>query len=159
VAGDASDREWILSWTHPDYPIDDYVVVASVQGGGSITLRFRVTASAANLAFRDLFPFPNPFDNDGTRFSFMLLGGEPADVKLHVFTQSGRSIYTQVWRALGPGYHQLAWNGNDAEGDPLANGVFFFRLSATTPSGNTTQQLGRLVKLRKPNRVDEPAVP
>jgi len=157
--GDASGREWVLSWTHADYPIDDYTLVASVQNGGSVTLRFRVTASAAKLAFRDLFPFPNPVDNDGTQFSFMLLGGEVADVKLHIFSQSGRSIYTQVWRALTPGYHQLAWDARDAEGDDLANGVYFFRMSATTPSGTTTQQLGRLVKLRKPNRVDEPVVP
>ena len=118
-----------------------------------------MTASAAKLAFRDLFPFPNPVDNDGTQFSFMLLGGEVADVKLHIFSQSGRSIYTQVWRGLTPGYHQLAWDARDAEGDDLANGIYFSRMSATTPSGITTQQLGRLVKLRKPNRVDEPVVP
>lgn len=157
--GDASGREWILSWSHADYPIDDYVVVASILNGGSVTLRFRVTASASKLAFGDLIPFPNPVDNDGTRFSFMLLGGQSADVKLHVFSQAGRSIYTQVWPALTPGYHQLAWDARDAEGDELANGVYFFRLSAITASGGTTQQLGRLVKLRKPKRVDDTPVP
>ena len=157
--GDASGREWILNWTHSDYPIDDYPVQLAVQGGGTLTLRFRVTASASRLALRDLFPFPNPFDNSGTRFSFLLLGSEVADVKLRVFSQSGRSIYTEAFRGLNPGYHQLAWNGNDAEGDPLANGIYFFRLSATTASGATTEHLGRLVKLRKPKRTDEPTVP
>ena len=157
--GDASGREWILSWNHADYPIDDYQVQLSVQGGGTIPLRFRVTAGAGTLAFRDLFPFPNPFDNDGTRFSFLLLGSENADVKLRVFTQNGRSIYTETFRSLNPGYHQLAWNGKDAEADDLGNGVYFFRLSATTASGATTQQLGRLVKLRKPRRSAESTVP
>ena len=87
------------------------------------------------------------------------LGAEAADVKIHVFTQSGRSIYTNVVRDLSPGYHQIAWDGRDAEGDDLANGVYFFRMSITTPSGATRQELGRLVKLRRPRRVEEPTVP
>jgi hypothetical protein len=157
--GDASNREWILSWTHADYPIDDYTVLATVQNGGSVTHRFKVTASSGQLAVRNLMPFPNPFDNSGTRFSFLLAGGENADVKVHVFTQSGRSIYTNVVRGLTPGYHQLAWDGHDAEGDELANGVYFFRLSVTTSSGATTEQLGRLVKLRRPHHTEEPVVP
>ena len=156
---DGSGREWILTWSHPDYPIDGYPVVVSIQNGGSVVHEFKVTASSARLALRNLFPFPNPFDNDGTRFSFQLLGGEDADVKVHVFSQSGRSIYTTVVRGLTPGYHQLAWDGRDAEGDELANGIYFYRLSVTTPSGATTQQLGRLVKLRRPRHIVEPVVP
>jgi hypothetical protein len=157
--GAPSGREWILSWQHANYPIDAYAVVLAVQGGGNVTRRFRVTAASGSLALRDLIPFPNPFDNSGTHFSFTLLGGEDADVKLHVFSQSGRSIYTNVVRGLTPGYHQLAWDGRDAEGDELANGVYFFRMSVTTTSGATTQQLGRLVKLRRPRHVVEPVVP
>ena len=87
------------------------------------------------------------------------MGGENADVKVHVFSQSGRSIYTNVVRGLTPGYHQLAWDGHDAEGDELANGTYFFRLSVTTTSGATTEQLGRLVKLRRPHHTEEPVVP
>lgn len=157
--GDASNREWILSWTHADYPIDDYTVMAAVQNGGTITHRFKVTASSGQLAVRNLIPFPNPFDNSGMTFSFLLVGGEDADVKVHVFTQSGRSIYTNVVHGLTPGYHQLAWNGHDAEGDELANGTYFFRLSVTTTGGATTEQLGRLVKLRRPHHTVEPVVP
>ena len=157
--GAHSQREWILSWAHPNYAIDNYDVQLSVQGGGSVTRRFRVTGASGQLAVRDLIPFPNPFDNSGTNFSFTLLGGEDADVKVHVFTTSGRSIYTNVVRGLTPGYHQFAWDGKDAEGDELANGVYFFRLSATTTSGSSTQQLGRLVKLRRPRRIAEPVIP
>ena len=157
--GDASSREWILSWSHADYPIDDYTMALAIQNGGTVTRRFRVTASSGRLGVRDLIPFPNPFDNGGTNFSFMLLGGEAADVKVHVFTQSGRSIYTNVVRGLNPGYHQVAWDGRDADGDELANGVYFYHLSVTTPSGATTQQLGRLVKLRRPRHIVEPVVP
>ena len=157
--GDPSGREWILSWTHSDYPIDDYVLVMSIQNGGSVTRRFRVTAGASKLALRDLFPFPNPFDNDGTRFSFVLLGTESVNLKIHVFSQAGRSIYTGVVKGLNPGYHQIAWDGHDAEGDELANGVYFYRVSVTSSSGATTQQLGQLVKLRKPTHHEDTPVP
>jgi flagellar hook assembly protein FlgD len=118
-----------------------------------------VTAASGRLAFRDLIPFPNPFDNTGTWFSFTLLGGEPADLKLHIYTTSGRTILTQVVRGLSPGYHQLPWDGRDAEGDDIANGVYFYRLSATTPKGLTASQFGKLVKLRKPRRVVDPTIP
>jgi len=153
--GDASGREWILAWSHPDYAIDNYTLVMSIQNGGSVTMQFRVTAGAAQLALRDLFPFPNPFDATGTYFTFTLLGTQTADLKIHVFTQAGRSIYTGVVRGLNPGYHQIAWDGHDAEGDELANGVYFYRVSATDARGETTQQLGKLVKLRKPHHEEE----
>lgn len=158
-AGVHSKREWVLSWTHAPYGIDNYSVVLSVQGGGTLTRRFTVTAASGQLGIRDLIPFPNPFDNNGTNFSFFLQGTEAADVKVHVFTQTGRSIYTNVVRDLNPGYHQIPWDGKDAEGDELANGVYLFRLSVATPSGGSTQQLGRLVKLRRPRRIEEPTLP
>ncbi|MEQ1834009.1 MAG: C25 family cysteine peptidase, partial [Candidatus Eisenbacteria bacterium] len=158
-SGVHSKREWVLSWNHAPYAIDNYSLVLSVQGGASVTRRFIVTAASGQLGIRDLIPFPNPFDNTGTNFSFFLQGTEPADVKIHVFTQSGRSIYTNVVRDLNPGYHQIAWDGKDAEGDELANGVYFFRLSVSTSSGGSTQQLGRLVKLRRPRRIEEPTLP
>jgi len=37
--------------------------------------------------------------------------------------------------------------------------VYFYRVSVTAASGATTQQLGKLVKLRKPHHETEPTVP
>jgi len=124
-----------------------------------VTRTFTVTAASGQLALQNLIPFPNPFDNAGTNFSFVLAGAENGDVKVHIFTQAGHSIYTNVVRGLQPGYHQIAWDGHDAEGAELANGIYFYRMSVTTPSGATTQQLGRLVKLRRPHHTEEPVVP
>jgi len=156
---DPSGREWVINWVHGDYPINHYQVVIAVQNGGSVTRAFQVTASSGTLALRDFIPFPNPFDNTGLTFSFFLSGTEAGDLKVRVFTQSGRTIYTNVARSLSPGYHQLAWDGRDSDGDELANGVYFYRASVTTTSGATTQLLGRMVKLRKPRHVAETPVP
>jgi len=94
-----------------------------------------------------------------THFSFLLLGAEPADVRLSVYTLSGRLILTRTERTLVPGYHQIAWDGRDAEGDELANGVYLFRMNARTAGGESITETGRLVKLRRPRRVEEPLVP
>jgi hypothetical protein len=50
----------------------------------------------------------------------------------------------------------VPWNGRDAEGDELANGVYLYRVSATAPGGRHADQLGRLVKLRRPRHVEIP---
>lgn len=159
--GDASGREWLLSWVHDAYPIDQYEVRLDIAGGPSPIRRFRVSTAAGELQLSNLMAFPNPFDNDGTALSFSLLGSEPADARVSVFTLSGRVIQSFVVPALAPGYHQIRWDGRDAEGGDLANGIYFYRLTAVTLSGARVEQLGRLVKLRKPRRVveEEPAAP
>ncbi len=157
--GDTSGREWILAWTHDDYLVGNYPVVLDVAGGAALAHNFNVRTSAEELRVQDLFAFPNPFDNDGTRFSFGLLGSADADVKIDIFTLSGRKLNSLVERGLAPGYHQLPWDGRDAEGTPLANGVYLFRLDARTGDGAHVEQLGRLVKLRKPRRVEDVSTP
>ena len=155
--GDASGREWILSWTHADYPTDNYQAIIALAGGPTLTRTFRVNSGA--LKIQELLAFPNPFDNDGTRFSFMLQGSAPADVRISIMTMSGRRIWSGDFRGFAPGYHQVPWDGRDAEGSPLANGTYFYRISAVTAAGEHTNELGRLVKLRKPRHVDVATTP
>lgn len=157
--GDASGREWILAWTHDDYLVGSYMVELAVAGGETLTHQFDVSTAVGELRLEDLVAFPNPLDNDGTRFSFGLLGSEPADVRISVFTLSGRALYSRTERALSPGYHQLFWDGRDGDGAPIANGVYLYRLSAVTEGGRHVEELGRLVKLRKPRRVEPESTP
>lgn len=157
--GDASGREWVLSWAHEDYLVGSYGVDLAVAGGEVLSHSFAVSTAVGDLVVENLIAFPNPFDAFGTRFSFALKGSDPADVKIDVYTISGRRLNSLVHRDLAPGYHQLAWDGNDAEGSALANGVYLYRLSAVTPSGKHVEQLGRLVKLRKPRRVEVESTP
>ena len=98
--------------------------------------------------------FPNPFDDElGTRFTFTFAGAHPFDLLLRVFTVSGRMIYEHVERGLDPGYHQIPWDGRDAEGQKIANGIYLYKLVVRSGSGNVIRQ-GSLVKLRKPHHVD-----
>ena len=156
--GDGSGREWIVSWTHAEYPKGQYVASVSVLGGAPILRRFVVSTASGELKLSNLYAFPNPFDAECTNFSFDLLGSAPADVRVTVYTISGHPIYSSTVRALAPGYHQLPWDGRDNEGSQLANGVYFYRLSAAAGNGAKVQQLGRLVRLRKPRHVADTAL-
>jgi hypothetical protein len=156
LPGDASGREWLLSWSHAPYPIDRYEVRLEVAGAGAHTRTFRVEVGANQLRVENPVAFPNPFDDDGgTSFSFLLVSGGPSDVHIAVYAPSGRLLYRRLEKGLAPGYHQLAWDGRDAEGDPLANGVYVYRLVASY-AGSKSEHLGRLVKLRKPRRGASP---
>lgn len=156
TASDATQRTWILRWTHPNYANGNHLVEVTALDTLRRDHRFRVTdrAAAQGHMLRDVMAFPNPFDDQlGSAFSYYLLADGPADVLLRVFTVSGRLVYERVERGLPPGYHQWPWNGRDADGDVLGNGVYFYRMVATTGDRSDSFD-GRLVKLRKPRRGD-----
>ncbi len=155
VPGDASGREWILSWTHDPYR--DATFAVELRIGGEVRIRtFRVTSGAAGVRLEQVAAFPNPFEDDlGCHFSFLISSAARSELLLRVFTPTGRLVYERRERDLDPGYHQLAWDGRDAEGQKLANGTYLYRLIVKNPLGDQTFT-GRLVKFRKPKRVAEP---
>jgi hypothetical protein len=156
VSLEATGREWLLTWTHNPYAAGTHRVELTALDSLKRAHHFRVLdgLSAQNRLLRDVVAFPNPFDEQvGSTFSYYLIADGPTDVMLRLFTVSGRAIYQRVERGVAPGYHQWAWNGLDSEGDKLANGVYLFKMVAST-SGRSDTYDGRLVKLRKPRRSD-----
>ena len=153
---DATQRTWILNWNHPPYANGSHLVEVIALDTLRREHRFRVAdqAGAEGRMLRDVMAFPNPFDDQlGSAFSYYLLADGPADILLRVFTVSGRLVYERVERGLPPGYHQWPWNGRDADGDVLGNGVYIYRMIATTGDRSDSFD-GRLVKLRRPRRGD-----
>ncbi|MDD4223277.1 MAG: T9SS type A sorting domain-containing protein [Candidatus Cloacimonetes bacterium] len=71
--------------------------------------------------------WPNPF-NPSTSISFELLTAGPA--RLDVYDLRGRLVTTLLDKELGTGTHSLDWDGTDANGAPVASGVYLYRLSS-----------------------------
>ncbi len=72
--------------------------------------------------------YPNPF-NPSTTISFDLRIVTP--VRLRVFDLSGRVVRTLIdGQILAAGRHSESWNGIDATGQPVATGVYLYRLEA-----------------------------
>jgi hypothetical protein len=87
TAVDGSGKVWKLDLQNGALPPGTSVLVLNVLGI-PIIHRFNVEAGQP-LILRNVFAFPNPFDETGTSFSFDLVSDRPSDVLLRVYTVSG----------------------------------------------------------------------
>jgi hypothetical protein len=70
---------------------------------------------------------PNPF-NPVTTIAFgMPMGGR---AELSIYDITGRVVTTLVDGEVGPGFHNVTWDGTNSSGEKVASGVYFSRLSA-----------------------------
>lgn len=75
--------------------------------------------------------YPNPF-NPSTTISFDL--PKRAKVNLSVFNLLGQKITTLVNEEVSAGHHQVVWDGTDSGDNPVASGIYFYRLDTGTQS-------------------------
>jgi flagellar hook assembly protein FlgD len=68
---------------------------------------------------------PNPF-NPATTIVFEL--DLDSHVRLDIFDPAGRHILNLTDRAYVPGRHSARWDGRDSAGQPVASGVYLYRL-------------------------------
>ncbi len=96
--------------------------------------------------------YPNPFEQE-IRFVY-LFTAPSEDMSLKIFTASGRLIRTiepqdviDDPNPLSADYHEVFWDGRDSEGFEIANGVYFYRLSAKS-DGKSKTVTGKLAKIK-----------
>jgi len=77
---------------------------------------------------------PNPF-NPETRIQFQL--PEPADVELAIYNIQGQLVRTLVNGNYIAGFHNVTWNATDLNGQPVAGGVYIYKLQATGETKST----------------------
>jgi hypothetical protein len=82
---------------------------------------------------------PNPFVRE-TMIAFDL--GEPGPVDLSVFDAQGRRVRRIRGGYLAVGRYTEHWDGRDASGRSVANGLYFVRLQ--TPAGNWSRKVVKL---------------
>ncbi len=76
----------------------------------------------------NVFNFPNPFKNE-TYFTFKLTQ-VPEKLEIKIFTVAGRLV-KQISRnsnELNTDFNRIYWDGRDEDGNPLANGTYFYKL-------------------------------
>lgn len=81
--------------------------------------------------------YPNPF-NPQTEIAFEL--ARTGEVRLEVFNLLGQLVATPVARRLAAGEHRVTWRAEGKTGEPLASGVYLYRLTVDgrTRSGKMT---------------------
>jgi hypothetical protein len=147
AASDSSRRLWTVTWEGA-YPTGSHRADVVIASGATRGVTF-TTSTDARVALKQVFAFPTPFNRGPVYFNFTLDSDGPVDVLIKVFTVSGALVHQQEERGLNPGYHQLAWNGNDQRGDQLANGAYLYQVIAASDRGLHTVVRGRLARVRE----------
>jgi hypothetical protein len=111
-------------------------------------LAVRVLPATEALRLDSVQVYPNPVAGRAW-FTFEL--NRPASVAVRVFTLAGRLVCDLGDRPAAFGYNQFEWDGRDTNGNPLANGVYLFTLTARAQGAagaETARARDRLLVLR-----------
>ncbi len=84
--------------------------------------------------------FPNPF-NPCTKVSFTLERGE--NVNLSIYDITGKCIAVLADGTFEAGAHSLDWQGKDLQGQSVASGTYFARMTTTDKMVSTKMMLVR----------------
>jgi len=97
-------------------------------------LQYRVAFQVINKPMiSNLLNYPNPFTTS-TAFVFTLTGSEPPqNLRIQIMTVTGKIVKEITKAELGPikigrNITEYKWDGTDQYGQPLANGVYLYRV-------------------------------
>ncbi len=114
----------------------------------ALEFRMKGGAGASEALLGMVYNLPNPMETE-TRFLCEL--SRPAELEVTLYTISGRKILSLAGGLFTPARAREAgilWDGRDQDGDRLANGLYFFRLSARESDGSSEERIERLVVMR-----------
>lgn len=144
-ATSADDLSWIVT-ASLDAESDSQLLTLDLAGTETQIGAAPKGGGGGDFALRTHYPFPNP-SKGRTRFIGQA-SAEVDEVQLQVYDLSGRTIYDSR-EAVSPAEEfVLEWDGRDAMGDELANGVYLYRLTAHGSAGTAKSDIGRLVFMR-----------
>ena len=112
---------------------------------------FMVFDENEKLVLDKVLNYPNPFV-DFTEFWFNHNSSSVLDVKIEIFTISGRLVKTITGSTNYSGdsnfSREFIWDGRDDFGDKVAKGVYVYRLSVRSELSNRqTSKIEKLVIL------------
>ena len=92
----------------------------------------------APLAEANMLVYPNPF-NPSTTVAFAL--PDAGRIQLAVYDLGGRLVRTLAEGSFGVGPQQVPWDGRDDQGNPMASGVYFGKLTLPGGKGEMIQKM------------------
>jgi len=102
--------------------VDDIVLHEDVQVGVEEEAE-NTTALPIEFALEQ--NYPNPF-NPTTTISYEL--PQSGQVRIEIFNTLGQRIRTLIDRKMNAGRYSVVWKGNDDAGNPIATGMYFYRM-------------------------------
>ena len=71
--------------------------------------------------------YPNPF-NPTTKISFNLSSVNNNNTELVIYNLKGQKVKQLLNKNLLDGEHSIIWNGTDENNQPVASGIYYYRL-------------------------------
>lgn len=139
IAADAQNKKFKILYPTMFETDGKYsLIVQGTDRSGNISgdIEYRVSFEIVReSSITYLMNYPNPFSTN-TRFVFTLTGTEaPEEMIIQIMTVTGRVVREITEDEIGPisigrNISEYAWDGTDEFGDPLANGVYLYRVKA-----------------------------
>lgn len=110
-----------------------------------------VVAESADLALDHVLNYPNPFTTNTSFWFEHNRPGDVLDVKVEIFTVSGKLIKTIQQQVTTDGYRvsDITWDGLDTYGDQIGKGVYVYKLTVMAESDRSkANEFQKLVILR-----------
>jgi flagellar hook assembly protein FlgD len=139
--GDPKNKNVARIEYRPTFLVDgnDYILTVKGKdksGNQSGNNAYKVGFEIVNKpAISSVINYPNPFTTS-TQFIFTITGAEiPSQLKIQIIAPSGKVVKEILKSDLGPlhigtNMTEYKWRGDDQYGQPLANGVYLYRVVA-----------------------------
>ena len=141
-----SSNQLVLTYLSPELEPREYEIrlTASDVHGNSDTERitFRVHDTLQLLSFLN---YPNPFPRRTTLTCELTAPADSLIVK--IYTLSGRLI-RELSMPPTPGFLMVEWDGRDADGIEVANGVYYAKLQIKREGEKDITEILKMMKLR-----------
>jgi hypothetical protein len=127
----------------PAFPDGDYTIKVlwknsegNIVDSSGVEKYFQVSSEAQLLY---VYNYPNPTSGE-TYFTFKLTQ-IPENISIKIFTIAGRRIkeINLASSELKFDFNKIYWDGRDEDGDPIANGVYIYKV--IMQAGDTTQDV------------------
>ena len=149
IAASPTNTNLLLITYTPVLEPGEYRIRLQAQDANGIASDATRTATVAGeFEIKNIANFPNPFvPGSGTHFAYYLTKGAD-EVSLKIYTITGRLILAVDTLDASVSFNEFHYDGYDADGEPLANGVYLYKFTArfTNSQGNTVrkQKVGKI---------------
>ena len=149
IAASPTNTNLILVTYTPVLEPGEYRIRLQAQdANGNASDATRTATVAGEFEIKNIANFPNPFvPGSGTHFAYYLTKSAD-EVSLKIYTITGRLILTVDTLDASVSFNEFHYDGYDADGEPLANGVYLYKFTArfTNAQGNTVrkQKVGKI---------------
>lgn len=136
-----------------ELPVGKHYVEVKVWDSNNNSSNARIDFEVAEdqqVALSHVLNYPNPFT---THTTFMYEHNQSCsnlETQIQIYTVTGKLVKTINENVATAGFRVegIDWNGTDDFGDPLAKGVYVYRVTVELPTGETANKVEKLFLLK-----------